>query len=112
MSFSMTEDRIRDRSKRVTRRLGWLNAKAGEEVRAVRKVMGRKKGEPIEDLARIRLVSVRREQLLHITKREVELEGYPEMQPWEFIEKFCEAMTCSPRTRVTRIEFEYLEPAP
>ena len=109
MSFAMTEAAVRARRKTVTRRLGWQYLKPGEELRAVRKVMGRKPGEPIVDLARIRVVSVRREKIGRITQIEVAREGYPDLPRREFIEKFCAAMDCSPSTAVTRIEFEYVD---
>lgn len=108
ISFSMTEQQVRDRTKDVTRRLGWTNAKAGEELRAVRKVMGRKKGEPLVDLARIRVVSVRREPLSAITLDDVRREGYPTLSVRQFVGKFMLAMKCASDTPVTRIEFEYL----
>ena len=110
MSFSMTEQAVRDRTKSVTRRLGWKNLRTGEELRAVRKVMGRKHGEPIVDLARIRVVSVRREPLSDIGDADVEREGYPGRTASWFVDKFCDAMGCSENTEVTRIEFEYVNP--
>lgn len=105
----MTEAAIRDRSKTVTRRIGWNFAEVGQELRAVRKVMGRKKDEPIVDLARIRIVSVRREPLSKIDQADVVREGYPHMSPERFVRKFCKALRCEPGTEVARIEFEYID---
>lgn len=45
MSFALTMKQINDRSKTITRRLGWWFLKVGDEVNAVNKVMGFKKGE-------------------------------------------------------------------
>lgn len=111
ISFSMTAGAIRDRSKSVTRRLGWKSLRHGEELRAVLKGMGRKKGEPIIDLARIRVVSVRREALSDITDDDVALEGYPGHTSSWFVAKFCDAMGCDEDTEVARIEFEYVTEA-
>ena len=106
MSFSLTADALLDGTKTVTRRLGWRSLRAGDELRAVRKVMGRSKGEPIEDLARIRVLNVRREPLNRISAADVAAEGYPNLSPSAFVAMFCEAMGCAPDDEVTRIEFE------
>ena len=113
ISFALTTPQIRARTKTVTRRLGWLHARVGDELRAVEKVQGRKKGEPLVDLARIRIVSVRRESLYDITYEDVEREGYPDKTPGWFATMFCAEMGCpfGPVT-VTRIEFEYVEAEP
>jgi hypothetical protein len=52
MSFSLTERQLLDGSKSVTRRLGWRMLKAGDELLAVRKCMGIRKGEHQQVLAR------------------------------------------------------------
>ena len=109
ISFSLTEPQILDRSKTVTRRLGWRNLKRGTVLRGVRKAMGLKPGEKVEDLALIRVVSVRTERLDEITTEDVAREGYPGRTPAWFVEHFCAAMRCFPRVQVTRIEFEYCE---
>ena len=43
MSFAMTTEQIRARTKTVTRRFGWWFLKAGDQVWAVEKAMGLKK---------------------------------------------------------------------
>ncbi len=111
MSFSMTEAQILDRSKTVTRRLGWLFAEKGMTVRAVHKCMGLKPGEKPRELAVLRIMSVRRETLGSITKADVVREGYPNLSPREFVRKFQDAMGCGSRTEVTRIHFIYVEAA-
>jgi hypothetical protein len=110
ISFSMTADKIRDRTKTVTRRLGWTFLKPGTVLNACVKCMGLRKGEKIERICQIKVVSVRREFLYQIGLEDdgVAKEGYPEMRPIEFIRKFSDAMNCHSRTRVTRIEFEYV----
>jgi len=63
MSVAFTEEAVRARRKTVTRRLGWRFAKPGDTVTLCRKVMGRKPGEPLERIAEVESVSVRREPL-------------------------------------------------
>lgn len=63
MSFSMTTEQIRNRTKTVTRRLGWEFLKPGDVVNAVVKAMGLKPGEKVERLCQLRVKNVRRERL-------------------------------------------------
>ena len=63
MSFALTTEQIRARTKTVTRRLGWEFLKPGDLVQAVVKCQGLKKGEKVEPLAELRIVAVRRESL-------------------------------------------------
>lgn len=109
ISFSMTPGEIRDRSKTVTRRQGWLNLKVGDELQAVEKAMGLRKGEKRVKLAVIRVVDVRREPLDAITDQDVAREGFPHLSAPEFVDLYCEAMGCGPFDECTRIEFEYVE---
>lgn len=117
MSFMHTTDQIRNRTKTLTRRLGWKKVKPGQILNACVKCMGLRLGEKIERLCQIRVVSVRREplnKLMHnkkYGKSEAVKEGFPELDGPKFVDMFCEAM--KPRDGcfaiVTRIEFEYLE---
>jgi hypothetical protein len=113
ISFALTTDQIRDRSKTVTRRKGWKFLKAGDVLNACVKCQGLKPGEKIERLCQIRVVSVRREQLSDIWMRgdygwrEVALEGFPDMTPHGFADMFCKHMGGDHGQMVTRIEFEY-----
>ena len=112
MSFSLTTDQIRDRSKTVTRRLGWKFLKAGNLVRPVVKGMGLKKGEKVEPIrGPLRIVDVQREQVRDaaLEPRATIREGFPEMTAREFIEMFCKHMRVKPDDMVTRIEFEYTD---
>lgn len=106
MSFSLTERQLLDGSKTVTRRLGWRVLKAGDELLAVDRCMGLKKGERQRVLAHLRVESVRGERLDEITLDEVTAEGFPDLTVLGFIEMFCAHMKCRPNTIVTRIEFE------
>jgi hypothetical protein len=118
ISFSMTTDQFKARTKTVTRRLGWTKLGPGDELMACRKCMGLKPGEKIERLGAIRVKSVRRERLSAMTDdldygfSECALEGFAEHPtfrwPSGFVEFFCGSHACTPDTVVTRIEYEYL----
>ena len=114
MSFMLTTEQIRNRSKTVTRRLGWHHLKPGQKVAACKKCMGLKKGETIERLAELMIISAKREPLscmMIYGPAECAAEGFPEMSPAEFIAFFCASHKgCSSDSIVTRIEFEYCEP--
>jgi hypothetical protein len=114
MSFSLTTQQIRHRTKTVTRRRGWRFLKPGDVLNACVKCQGLKPGEKIERLGQIRVLRVTREQLDEISKdwgygkRECEREGFPKYSPDEFVAMFCEHMGGDCRQEVTRIQFEYL----
>lgn len=120
ISFMLTQQQIRDRTKTVTRRVGWGKLKAGEMLRGVEKGMGLKAGEKVKALANIRVVSVRPEPLSAMTAdldygfEECAKEGFGEHPslrlPSEFIKFFCGSHRgCTADTVVTRIEFEYVD---
>lgn len=111
MSFALTTQQIRDRSKTVTWRLGWLKVKVGQHIQACVKCMGLKPGEKIERLCVIRVTDVRRVALDSITFDDVGREGFPGMSPAEFVRMFCNSMDCKADTIVTRIEFDYVADA-
>lgn len=113
ISFFITQGQFRQRTKTVTRRLGWKNLKVGDQLMGVVKGQGLRKGEKIERLGPIEIVAVRREWLdgmlyHHYGKTEPAREGFPEMTAEEFVNMFCNEMKCEPSTIVTRIEFKYL----
>lgn len=109
MSFALTTDQMRRRKKFVTRRLGWWFLKPGDQVMAVEKSQGLKKGERVKRITPIRIVSTREEPLEFITRQDVDLEGFPEMSIIDFITHFCASHHgCTSRTVVNRIEFEFI----
>lgn len=120
ISFAMTTPQFRDRTKTVTRRMGWASLKIGEVLCGVRKGQGLKRGEKIERLGKIRVLDVRREKLRRLTDdldygfAETEREGFPQYHPknWpsEFVQFFCASHGCTPEDTVTRIEYEYVDP--
>lgn len=114
MSCSLTEAAVLDRTKTVTRRLGWLFLKPGDRLTLVRKAMGRRRAdgtvEPLVRLGEVEVVSVRRESLDLIDTADVRREGFPIQTPSWFVRFFCESHKgCKPDTTVTRIEWRYLE---
>lgn len=113
MSVALTEQAVRDRSKTVTRRLGWAFLTPGTTLTLCRKVQGRKRAdgtvEPLIRIAEVEVVSVRREPLDTIGPGDTAREGFPDWTGGQFVEFFCGAMKCSPDTWVTRIEWRYLD---
>lgn len=116
MSFALTTEQIRQRTKTVTRRLGWQFLKPGDVLTACVKCMGLKPGEPIKRLGHIRVVSVRRELLARMAAKaesygdtEARLEGFPDMTGEQFVQMFCQHMKVSASEEVTRIEFQYVD---
>lgn len=122
MSVAFTEQAVVERRKTVTRRKGWwLNSrgrqiiKPGDRLTLCRKVMGRKKGEPLVRLAEVEVVHVRRENLGEIVwgnglTAEIAREGFPGMKPAEFADRFfVKAQGMDLLDKVTRIEWRYLD---
>lgn len=120
ISFMLTQEQIRNRTKTVTRRLGWRHLKVGDLLRGVEKGMGLKAGEKIVTLCTIRVTNVRQEPLDRLTAdpeygfEECRKEGFgdhPSLRwPSEFVNFFCRSHKgCLPSSDVTRIEFEFLD---
>lgn len=115
MSVAFTEQAVVERRKTVTRRKGWKFAKPGDRVTLCRKVMGRKKGEPLVRIVDVEIVAVTRHTLYGLLTSpaahlEVEREGFPGMEPEEFVRRFfVEAQGMRLGDEVTRIEWRYLE---
>jgi hypothetical protein len=119
MSFALTTAQVMEGTKTVTRRLGWLHLKAGDQLRPVRKCMGLRPGEKLDVLRDpLRVVSVRREPLRAMLSdieygfEECEREGFgghPDYcWPSAFADFFCASHKgCTLDTVVTRIEFSY-----
>lgn len=109
MSFALTTEQVRNRTKTVTRRVGWLSAKAGDVVQPVVKGQGLKKGETVDKVGGpIRFVNVSRVVLGDISPQDVYREGFPQMTPREFVKMFKQHNGGLRDQVVTRIEFEYL----
>lgn len=109
ISFFLTISQFKARTKTVTRRTAWLNAKPGDVLMGVEKGQGIPKGGLVR-LGLIRIKDARREPLNAITKEECIREGFPEMEPEDFIRMFCFANgDCLPEDIITRLEYEYVD---
>ncbi len=108
ISFSLTTEQFRNRTKTVTRRTRWLCLKPGTRLMGVLKAMGLKPGEKIQRLGEIEVVSVRREALSLTTDDDAKREGFPELTGQQFVEMFCKHQGGTPDQIVTRIEFKYI----
>lgn len=87
MSFAATTAQMRDRTKAVTRRLGFRFLKPGDRILACEKVRGVRREDRIE-LGVIVVGSVTRCRLPEITQEDVVLEGFPDMTPEAFVRLF------------------------
>jgi len=115
LSFMLTGPQFLDRSKDVTRRIGWLFAKPGDVVMGVEKSQGLGKGGKINPYGPIQFTNVRREPLRRMTDdvlygtSECMREGFPDMSPEEFVAFWCKGHRgTSPESIVTRLEYKYL----
>lgn len=108
MSFAMTIDAMRNKSKTVTRRFGWWNLKPGNIVNAVEKSMGIKKGEKIKVIGQIRILATEPTALDEIDKADCTAEGFPNMAPAEFVSMLCDHYKIQSDKICNRIFFEHL----
>ena len=108
ISFFLTTPQFLDGSKDVTRRLGWKNLKVGVHLMAVEKGQGLKKGEKVNRLGEIEVVEFDLEPLFHITYRpdDCRREGFPNLNPWAFVQFFCAHNRCHSGIEVSRIVFK------
>ena len=109
MSFWLTTAQIRNGTKWVTRRLGWWDLEPDELVMACVKCQGLRKGEKIQKIRPIQIVSTRPEPLGAVTEEDVVLEGFPGMSRAAFVAMFLEHMPDAAFEPVNRIEFRYPE---
>lgn len=113
MSFILTTEQIRNRTKFVTRRQGWGDLAPGDLVQAVEKCQGIPKGGHVNKLCLIRIVSVNWEPIYKILAaptygiREVVLEGFPNLSPIEFVVMYCKHNKVNPLDLCNRIQFVY-----
>ena len=110
MSFALTTAQFQDKTKTVTRRLGWKFLKVGDLLQGCEKCQGIRPGEKIKRLGVIRVVSVRRERLTDLWQEEnaTAKEGFPGLSVMEFAGMFMLHMGCSLDTDITRIEYAYV----
>lgn len=105
----MTTRQVQDRSKDVTRRFGWWFLRPGDVLCGVKKSMGLRKGETVERLCLIEVVSVRKEPLNAITPDDVVREGFPDWTPAEFVRMLVNHYRIDPAKVCNRIEFRYID---
>jgi len=108
MSFFLTQDQVRSKTKTVTRRQGWNFLKVGDILNAVEKGQGLKKGEKVKKICQIRVLHLSRERINRIDQSDTNKEGFPEWSPDDFIQMYCAANSVKPDEWCNRIEFEYL----
>ncbi len=111
ISFMLTTEQVRNRTKTVTRRNGWAWLQSGTILNGVNKCQGLKKGEHPVKLATIRVLSVTREPLYTITQEDVIREGFPDWTPKQFVDFYARHNGGDPGMLITRIQFEYIEDA-
>ena len=110
MSFSFTIKQIRNKTKTVTRRLGWYFLKPGDIINACVKCQGLKKGEKIEKICQIRILGTKKEHLEKVTLHECIIEGFPDLSPASFVSMFMDInkLKFYKDCYVNRIEFKYV----
>ena len=119
MSCSMTVDAVRDGSKTVTRRHAdtWKDLKPGDRLILIEKGMGLPKGAKQVALREVEVVDVRVEPLHLIDDDECEREGFPGMEPYEFVRMWLDshgygrlvAQSDVYAVKCRRIEWRYLD---
>lgn len=115
MSFMLTTAQVRARTKTVTRRIGWEFAAVGDQLRAVEKAQGLRRGEKIKVIGIIEITAMRREPLsalvddLRYGEAEMTAEGFPDKDPQWFVDFFARSHKCLPGATVTRIAFKYVD---
>lgn len=119
MSFFLTQQQVRNRTKFVTRRLGWRHLKRGERFTAILKGQGIPKGGKVERICQLECVQNWPEPLSVMIndpaygKKEATKEGFPEMSGQQFAEMFIRhnnrpAHPVTLDTPINRIEFKYV----
>lgn len=108
ISFSITLESFNNRTKTVTRRLGWSFLKPGDVLMGVEKAQGIKKGElkRLHEIVKVGWQPL--EQMHFYGVHEVTSEGFSSLSVDGFINMFCSKMDCTPDTMVNRIEFKHL----
>lgn len=108
MSVALTTDAVRRRQKTVTRRVGWQMLRPGDQLTLCPKVRGRRRGEPLDRIVTVDVVSVRREPLNAISRADVTAEGFPGMTTAGFVDFFCSTHRgVAASAEITRIEWAY-----
>ncbi len=117
ISFIATKEQVRERTKDVTRRVGWSDLKPGDRLMACEKCQGRRNGEPLVRLGEIEVVSNTPEPFNALVTiytpdaalEELRREGFPESTPAAFVRLLRELNPkAADDDRINRIEFRYV----
>ncbi len=117
MSFAFTTPQFQARTKTVTRRFGWKWVRPGTPLMGVEKAMGLKRGETVVRLGPIEVTDAWRERADAILsysdpKAECAREGFPELDPEQFLDMLLKANGKKPGDMLTRIAFRYVDRSP
>jgi len=113
ISFMMTTEQVRNKTKTVTRRDGWDFVKVGDILQGVEQCQGIPKGGSMVKLHRIRVTGTRWEPLDRLLKEpeygkaEMILEGFPRFTPMQFVTMYLKGAIDKASKEVNRIEFSY-----
>ena len=117
ISFSETWLQIlaRTKTKTVTRRIG-CDWKPGERRQAVQKMRGLKKGQKVVRGPVLECVANEEQRLdlvmyspVYYGIHEMKREGFPGMDPKDFVQMVCRLNRCKADQIVNRIEFKYID---
>lgn len=108
ISMAATVPQVKNRTKTVTRRIGWKYLKPGTILNCVEKSMGLQPGQKVKRICQVVVTRVNQEPLSDVSDLDVKKEGFPDMTREQFIKKFKSVYDVDEETKVTRIEFEYL----
>ena len=109
ISFAMTTQQIKDKTKTQTRRFGWWFLKPGDVLCGVEKAMGLKKGEKIKRLSYIKVISTKKEPLNKLSKKDFIKESFTNWTPEQFIQMLVDYYKIDPSKECNVIEFEYMD---
>lgn len=113
IAFSKTINQCRSRLKTVTRRWAWSDLKPGTILQQVEKGQGIPRGGKVKKIYPIQVINNRAEPLNRIMleteygAKEMILEGFPGMQPCDFVSMLCEGDKHKPQDIIHRIDFRY-----
>tara|TARA_R110000782_G_scaffold259110_2_gene349300 strand:+ start:13482 stop:13832 length:351 start_codon:yes stop_codon:yes gene_type:complete len=107
ISFRDTPSQIRTKTKTVTRRNNWRHAKIGMQLRGVNRLPTKQNPHP-KTICFVEITAVDLVRVRDIDQADCDAEGFPELDPIEFIALYCTIHKKKPHDWITRIEFEYI----
>jgi hypothetical protein len=91
ISFALTTDQVRSRTKTVTRRLGWKDLKPGTLLQPVVKAQGIPKGGKVEKIGGLIRVTGRAPRIAWYQPRRLRARGLPGLAPVRVPRDVCQA---------------------